>query len=205
MSRSFSIEANNSGETRSSASRLKIQSWLAASTANCFCAAKPGHELMITRAPQAAAISRVASVDSESITRTSSAQATDSHAARIFSASLKVMIVAEIFILECAGRAERRRRFGFACLITQFDNPKRRRRSALPAHSKGSLRLDRILNHDAVDSKGRGRCPLQVGERFIVISLRLQLVSTRRGEFVLSLQQQECSRASNFVKLLLAG
>ena len=56
MSRSFSIEANNSGETRSSASRLKIQSWLAASTANCFCAAKPGHELMITRAPQAAAV-----------------------------------------------------------------------------------------------------------------------------------------------------
>src|SRR5207249_3696775 len=98
MSRSFSIEANNSGETRSSASRLKIQSWLAASTANCFCAAKPGHELMITRAPQAAAISRVASVDSESITRISSAHATDSHAARILSASLKVMIVAEIFI-----------------------------------------------------------------------------------------------------------
>src|SRR5205807_5912764 len=75
--------------------------WLAASTANCFCAAKPGQALTITLAPHAVTISRVESVDSESTIKISSAHATDSHAARIFSASLKVMIVAEIFIANC--------------------------------------------------------------------------------------------------------
>jgi hypothetical protein len=51
----------------------------------------------MTRAPQSRAISRVASAERESTTTTSSAQATDSHASRMFSASLKVMMVAEIF------------------------------------------------------------------------------------------------------------
>jgi hypothetical protein len=51
----------------------------------------------MTRAPHAAAISRVASAERESTTRTSSAHATDSQAARMFSASLKAMMVAEIF------------------------------------------------------------------------------------------------------------
>src|SRR5258708_32331730 len=52
----------------------------------------------MTCAPHSAATSRVESVDCESTTKISSAQATDSQAARIFSASLKVMIVAVIFI-----------------------------------------------------------------------------------------------------------
>ncbi len=88
---------SSSPETRSSASRLKTHSCAAASAANCFCAAKPGHARSTTRAPQAAAMSRVASVDWESTTSTSSAHATDSQAARMFSASLKVMMVAVIF------------------------------------------------------------------------------------------------------------
>jgi len=66
--------------------------------ANCFCRAKPGHGRLITRAPQAVATSRVVSVDCESTTTISSAQATDSQAARILSASLKVIIAAVIFI-----------------------------------------------------------------------------------------------------------
>src|ERR1044072_7765114 len=89
--------ARSSSVTRSSASRLKTQSWLADSAANCFCAAKPGQSRTITRAPQASAISAVSSFERESTTRISSAQATDWHAARMFSASLKVMMVAEIF------------------------------------------------------------------------------------------------------------
>src|ERR1041384_4112859 len=88
----------SSSETRSSASRLKIHSCLACSTANCFCAPKPGHALVITRAPQVSAMVRVASVEFESTTTTSSAHATDSQAALIFDSSLSVMIVAEIFI-----------------------------------------------------------------------------------------------------------
>src|SRR5207249_8046095 len=60
---------------------------------------KPGQGLMSTRAPIWAARSRVLSVDSESINRISSAQATDSQAARMLSASLSVMIVAVIFIV----------------------------------------------------------------------------------------------------------
>jgi hypothetical protein len=52
----------------------------------------------MTRAPQASASSRVASVEFESITNTSSAHATDSHAALIFDCSLNVMMVALIFI-----------------------------------------------------------------------------------------------------------
>src|SRR5690242_13259732 len=95
------IEALSSFETRSSASRLRIQSCLAESVANCFCAEKPGHGRLITRAPQASAISRVASEDSESTTRISSAHETDSHAARILFSSLKVMMTAEIFIANC--------------------------------------------------------------------------------------------------------
>jgi hypothetical protein len=43
-------------------------------------------------------MSRVLSVDPESTTMISSAHASDSHAPRIFAASLKVMMVAEIFI-----------------------------------------------------------------------------------------------------------
>ena len=54
--------------------------------------------LIITRAPAAVAISRVASVEFESTTTISSAHATDSHAALIFGSSLKVMMVALIFI-----------------------------------------------------------------------------------------------------------
>ena len=52
----------------------------------------------MTRAPQSVAILRVASFDCESTTTISSAQETDSHAARMFSSSLKVMIEAVIFI-----------------------------------------------------------------------------------------------------------
>src|ERR1041385_1377812 len=89
--------ARSSGVTRSSASRLKIHSWVADSAANCFCAAKPGQSRAKTRAPHSRAISRVASVERESTTTTSSAQATDSHASRIFADSLQVMMVAEIF------------------------------------------------------------------------------------------------------------
>src|SRR5581483_10682771 len=100
-SRNLSIDDLNSGETRSSASKLKIQSCEAASTANCFCLEKPGQGLTITRTPQSSAISRVLSVDSESTTRISSAQVTDSQAARMFSASLKAMMVAVSFIAKC--------------------------------------------------------------------------------------------------------
>src|SRR5437660_11743 len=89
--------ARKFSETRSSASRLKIHSCCADSAANCFCAAKPGQSRSTTRAPQHSAISRVASVEWESTTRISSAHETDSHAALMLSASLKVMIVAEIF------------------------------------------------------------------------------------------------------------
>src|SRR5215211_3280596 len=90
----------SSSETRSSASRLKIQSCLAWSTANCFCAPKPGQEFVITRAPQASARSRVASVEFESTTTISSAHASDSQAGLMFDSSLSVMIVALIFIAD---------------------------------------------------------------------------------------------------------
>ena len=52
----------------------------------------------MTFAPRDAAMSRVASVEFESTTTISSAQATDSQAALIFDSSLNVMIVAVIFI-----------------------------------------------------------------------------------------------------------
>src|SRR6185312_1960873 len=55
----------------------------------------------MTRAPHAAAMAMVSSVDSESTTKISSAQSTDSHAAPMFSASLKEMIAAVIFIDRC--------------------------------------------------------------------------------------------------------
>src|ERR1041385_8456593 len=95
------MELRNSGERRSSASRLNIQSLAALSTANCFCFEKPGQALVSTRAPDWAATSRVLSEDSESITRISSAHETDSQAARMLSASFSVMIVAVIFIPKC--------------------------------------------------------------------------------------------------------
>src|SRR5215213_4857797 len=82
------MEFLSTSETRSSASRLKIQSCLACSIANCFCAPKPGHSLLITRAPQVSAISRVASVEPESTTTISSAHATDSQAALVFDSAL---------------------------------------------------------------------------------------------------------------------
>src|SRR5882724_8975445 len=84
-------------ETRSSASRLKIQSLRAWSTANCFWSAKPLQTRDSTRAPAFNAISHVASVEPESTTTISSAHETDWQAARIFSSSLSVIIVAEIF------------------------------------------------------------------------------------------------------------
>src|SRR2546423_79091 len=89
----------SSSETLSSASRLKIHSCFACSTANCFCAPKPGHAFVITRAPHASAIERVLSVELESTTTISSAHATDSQAALIFDSSLKVMMVALICIV----------------------------------------------------------------------------------------------------------
>jgi len=52
----------------------------------------------MTRAPASEALSRVESVESASITKISSAQATDSQASLMFDSSLKVMIVALIFI-----------------------------------------------------------------------------------------------------------
>src|SRR5215213_3433535 len=88
----------SSSETRSSASRLKIQSCLVCSTANCFCAPKPGHEFVITRAPHATASSRVVSVEFESTTTISSAHDSDLQAGLIFDSSLRVMMVALIFI-----------------------------------------------------------------------------------------------------------
>src|SRR4051812_31156064 len=42
-----------------------------------------------------------------------------------------------LLTLECAGRAKRRRRFGFEnARLSRSSKPKRRRRFALPAHSK---------------------------------------------------------------------
>src|SRR2546423_903009 len=102
----------SSSETLSSASRLKIHSCFACSTANCFCAPKPGHAFVITRAPQASAIERVLSVELESTTTTSSAHATDSQAALIFGSSLKLMMVALICIFDGFSPAKAQRRKG---------------------------------------------------------------------------------------------
>ena len=58
----------NSGLTSSSASRLKIQSRVAFSIAEFFCAAKPFQDSGKTRAPKDFAISMVRSVEPESTT-----------------------------------------------------------------------------------------------------------------------------------------
>jgi hypothetical protein len=62
---------------------------------------------IMTRAPAASAISRVASVEFESTTTISSAHATDSHASLIFGSSLKVMMVALTLIKQLSHRFSR--------------------------------------------------------------------------------------------------
>src|SRR3954471_9651047 len=81
----------SSGETRSSASRHSTQSWLACSTANCFCRPKPSHSFCTTRAPRRCAMSAVASVLAESTTTISSTNARLSRHASSTLAALRVI------------------------------------------------------------------------------------------------------------------
>src|SRR4029453_16409675 len=85
------ISSRRAAETRSSASMHSTQSWRAAPMANCFCAACPGQSRSTPRAPSAAARSRVASVECESTTTTSSHQASEARQASMRSASLSVI------------------------------------------------------------------------------------------------------------------
>ena len=94
-SRQSKISSFNSGETRSSASMLNIQSFFASSIANCFCLANPGHARVIT-CSGSFAISRYGP-SSESTQRISSAHSTERIAAAIFASSLNVMMTADIF------------------------------------------------------------------------------------------------------------
>ncbi len=68
----------------------------AARTANSFCAAYPGQSRSMTRAPSAAARSRVSSVECESTTTTSSHHASERRHSSMRSASLRVMTQALI-------------------------------------------------------------------------------------------------------------
>src|SRR5437773_10369346 len=72
-----------------------MHSWLAASTANCFCAPNPSHSFRRTRAPWRAASSVVPSVDPESTTTTSSAKATLARQRSSWLAALRVMIATD--------------------------------------------------------------------------------------------------------------
>src|SRR4051812_45417314 len=87
--------AASSGDTRSSASRHRTQSFLAWSTANCFWRPKPSHSFCTKRAPWRCAISAVASLEAESTITISSAKRTLSRHASSVAAALRVMRTAE--------------------------------------------------------------------------------------------------------------
>src|SRR5687768_6526062 len=91
----LSMERASSGETRSSASRHSTQSWLACSTANCFCRPKPSHSFCMTRAPLRRARSTVPSLEVESTTTISSTKARLSRHGSRTAAALRVMRTAE--------------------------------------------------------------------------------------------------------------
>src|SRR5258705_3477663 len=92
---SRTIASRSSGLMYSSASTHKTLSWLAASTANCFCAPNPSHSFRITRAPWRAASSTVSSVEPESTTTTSSAKATLARQRSSWPAALRVMMATD--------------------------------------------------------------------------------------------------------------
>src|SRR5690348_5567692 len=87
--------AASCGETRSSASRQSTQSCFAWSTAYCFWRPKPSHSFCTTRAPRRPAISTVSSVEPESTTTISSANARLSRHASSVAAALRVIRTAE--------------------------------------------------------------------------------------------------------------
>src|SRR5688500_17762351 len=92
--------ARSDALTRSSASRHSTQSCAACDTANCFWLRKPSNGRTSTRAPAAAASSRVASVEPESTTTSSSQNASDARQSPMRSASLNVIMQADKGVAE---------------------------------------------------------------------------------------------------------
>ena len=90
----------------------------------------------MTRAPASEALSRVESVESASITKISSAQATESQASLMFDSSLKVMIVALIFIRF----AEAQNKFAIASVsVSCLSNRELKRQISFADLSYGTL------------------------------------------------------------------
>src|SRR5262245_5947434 len=160
-SRIASTSPRSGGETRSSASRQRTQSFRAARIANSFWATCPGQSRSITRAPARAATSRVRSLEWESTTRISSAKAAEAGPSPSRSSSWKAITltesgirpigpsVPEDFPVDPLGPLRHRRR-GEECghpLAARLPHPRARR--GVPEESVEGLRQRRrVLGRD---------------------------------------------------------
>ena len=107
----------------------------------------------------------------------------------MFSSSLKVMMQAEIFIWSAPAAGFPREHLAWGAVDGALDlayvekplsQSKAASRCGLPPHSKMMLLLGR-LNRNIIDAKRRAGGALQVRERLVVISLRLEFVCARVG------------------------
>src|SRR5687768_15225098 len=122
-------------------------------------------------------MSRVLSVEFESTTTISSAQATDSQAALIFDSSLKVMIVAVICMKKSV--------FPWRQTTGNTDYILLKRVMGFELWSVG------CINDHVVSPQSRRSSPLQFGERLVVVGFRTQFGGTRICQRVFTLEQKE--------------